>query len=278
MLLVRTDGIITLIDYQSKEFAGKIETFAGQHQNPNSKLTVEHYESLGVYLMRNHRKLVIFDDISLDALLTIDGIIIDAALGLDSTLLVLFGNNSILRRNISDDSVEETLSVPEGTLKSVKISPNGMFYVARAENPFSLNIWIDGNTQNLFTFNENESFSDVALSGDLRDLEAASKLSNTAICFDKTYLKLWNCDTGSFVQEYDYSRKTLKQLEVLFNGRLVVTNQEIGSKLRLLDLATKKDAQIFEGKDHLMIQKLSETSILISQTEQQNDAYVLNLI
>jgi len=161
----------------------------------------------------------------------------------------------------------------------LKIGPNCLFYAAQSENPYSLNVWIDGNSQNLLSLNENEGFDNFALVGDLKNWEDNSKVSNSAICYNQTYMKIWNCDTGSFVQEYDYSRKVLKQLEIFGNGRYLVANQELGSKLRLIDLVTSKDLLIFESKEQLMMQKLNETTLLITQTlEGKNEIFVLNFV
>lgn len=267
LILSRSDGVLNFIDYESRQFVGYLEQFKSSE---GTNLSISHDERLNIYIISSEDKTIIFEDFSFEEKLSIQEKVLDVGVGITGSILFLLSNNKIVKKSLTDKNIEECIEVPEGHLKALKYGPNSIYFAAKVSNPYSINIWTENQTQNLFSFNENAKFDDFLISGDFKSIDHPSKVDNYVVCFDKTYLKFWNIDTGSFIQEYDYSRKILKDLISLNSGRYVVASQERGSKLRLIDIATKKDFLLLEGEEDISVHKLGEDSMLVIDSEEEN--------
>ena len=196
-----------------------------------------------VYAIKTDRGLDFYDSQSFNCIKKFTQNIRDYSLRADGLGVLATMDNKAFKFKLSDPKFNEPIEILNGKIESVKFSSNGLFFAARLSNPYCLLVWDVQSPTNIFSFNENNMFSDFIFQGKLDILETI------AICFYDDYAKVYDCSTGGFLQNHDFSRKQLKQIFCLQNGQVMVTRQERDNKIVLTDLESNQTLSVVEDED-----------------------------
>lgn len=248
LILCTAQGEICFVNYRTRALQAKV-TFS--LKPPKS---IVHDPANSVYLIICERKAYVVDDLTFNLKRELAGSFELAAAGLGGKVAMV-GDSGLTLYDLEDKSFSLQMFVGEAKVEAVKFSTLGLYVTAKLAEPHGVAVWMLDKSESLFTFNENQKFSDF--------LPLDTEASSVIICYDEDYIKVWNVSYGRLKRTLDFSRKKVAQLISLRDGRLLVVKTKRDKKVMLIDIATENEKTIYEGDEDVTLVKLREQEFVL---------------